>query len=288
MSHRVRLGLLLLLSTLAACGGKSSKPGEDGVGATDSGGSGTGGSGTGGSGTGGANQAGHAGTGSSVCSSYDDEYPAVVNVSIANQTQAPLYLGQDMVTCGVAPLFRVADSDGSSLPELGNCRSSCVSLRQQGPAGCPTFCAFPNTVQLLPGEVFYNTWDGLFTVQGQLPSTCVPYDTGAGAQVSCDQAKRIEPGTFTFSASAGSAFDCSQTSPDGTCAACTAAPGGGCTRSGSLITGPVHTAQVTVALDETYGVYTAPRPAPAPNAGADAPAPGGNVAVRTVELIFTE
>jgi hypothetical protein len=283
VSHRLRLALLFLLSTLAACGGKSSKPGEDGVGAT-----GGGGSDTGGTGTGGVNQAGHAGTGGSVCTSYDDDYPAAVNVSIANQTQATLYLGQDMVTCGIAPLFQVADADGSPLPALGDCRSSCASLRQQEAAGCADICAFPNTVQLLPGEVFYTTWDGLFAVQGQLPSTCVLNDDGGGAHVSCDQAKRIEPGTFTFSAQAGGAFDCSQTTGDSACAPCTATPGGGCTRSASLIEGPLRTTQATVALDETYGVYPAPSPAPTPNAGADAPAPGGNVALRTVELIFSE
>ena len=278
MSPLVRLAVALLVSTLAACGGKSSAhPGDDGTGATGSGG------------TGGAGQAGHAGTGgAAVCSSLDDDYAASVNVSIANQTTTTLYLGQEMVTCGVAPLFQVADADGSALPSLGDCRSSCVSLRKQGAGGCPGICAFPNTVQLQPGEIWSTSWDGLFSVQGQLPATCVPYDTGAEAKVSCDQAKRIEPGTFTFSARAGSAVDCSQTSPDGACAPCTAGPNGGCSRSGSLIAGPLHATQVTVALDETYGIYPAPSPAPLPNGGADAPAPGGNVALRTVELVFSE
>jgi hypothetical protein len=288
VSPSIRLALALLVSTLAACGGKANRTGDDGTGATGSGGSGTGGTGhTGGTGTSGTGHTGGTGTGG-VCASYDDEYPTAVGVSIANQTTTTLYLGQDMVTCGIAPLFQVAAEDGTPLPDLGDCRSACVTLRQQGAGGCVGFCAFPNTVQLQPGEVLYTSWDGLFAVQGQLPSKCVPYDTGGDTKVSCDQAKRIEPGTFTFSALAGSALDCSQTNPDGACVPCTPSPNGGCTRSGSLIAGPLHAAEATVALDASYGVYPAPSPAPSPGADGAGAAPSDVPAARVVELVFRE
>jgi hypothetical protein len=134
----------------------------------------------------------------------------------------------------------------------------------------------------------YTTWDGLFRVQGELPAKCVPYETGGDSKVSCDQAKRIEPGTFTFSARAGSGVDCSQTNANGACSACVPLPNGGCSASGALIAGPIHTAQAVVTLDESYGVYPAPDASPGSNAGNAAPAPGGIAAVSTVELIFTK
>ena len=134
----------------------------------------------------------------------------------------------------------------------------------------------------------YTTWNGLFSVQGELPAKCVPYDTGDASTVSCDQAKRVEPGTFTFSARAGSSVDCSQTSAAGACSTCVASPNGGCSTSGALIAGPLHMAQAVVTLDESYGVYPAPTVSPGSNAGNAAPAPGGAAAVRTVELIFTK
>ena len=281
MSHLVRLAVALLVSTLAACGGKSSASPGDG---------GDGGSGAGGStGVGGKGHAGSAAAGAaSVCTSFDDDYGALVNVSISNQTGAPIYLGQDKVTCGVSPLFQVADGSGDVLPSLGNCRSPCAALRTQGVGGCPAICAFPTSVALQPNEVLYTTWDGLFSVQGHLPAKCVPSEAGGGSMLSCDQAKRIEPGTFTFSAFAGSALDCSQTTAAGACSPCSAGLNGGCSTSGSLITGPMHVTGTTVELDESYGIYPAPAPAPAPSAGDAAPAPSGSRAVLMVELIFTK
>jgi hypothetical protein len=264
VSRSIRLALALLVSTLAACGGRANRTGDDGTGATGSGGSGSGGTGhTGGTGTSGTHTGG---TG----------------------TTTTLYLGQDTVTCGIAPLFQVAEADGTPLPDLGDCRAACVTLRQQGAGGCVGLCAFPNTVQLQPGEVLYTSWDGLFAVQGQLPSKCVPYDTGGDTKVSCDQAKRIEPGTFTFSARAGSALDCSQTNPDGACVPCTPSPNGGCTRSSSLIAGPLHAAEATVALDASYGVYPAPSPPPSPGADGAGAAPSDVPVARMVELVFRE
>ena len=286
MSHLTRLAVALLVSTtLAACGGKSSaSPGDD-----SQGGNGAGGNGAGGNGAGGKAYAGSAGTGGAdACTSFDDDYAALVNVSISNQTNATIYLGEESVTCGTSPLFQVADANGAALITPGNCRSACVSLRKQGQGGCVANCALPSAVALEPQEVLSTTWDGLFLVRAQLPATCVPYETGGNTMVSCDQAKRIEPGSFTFSAHAGSAVDCSQTSGTGTCGACTASPNGGCSTPGSLVTGTIHSTQTTVVLNESYGIYPAPSPPAGSSAGDAAPAPGGSIAQLTVELVFTE
>jgi hypothetical protein len=276
VSHLTRFSAVLLLSTLAACGGKSNTNPGEGDGGTGAGGSGSGGS-------------GHAGTGSggtSVCASFDDDYAAYINVSILNQTNAPIYLGQDMVTCGITPLFAVADASGAPLPSLGDCRAPCDVVRKQGELGCLDNCAFPTAVALQPNEALFTTWDGLFRVAQQLPAKCVTAAVNPGPVVSCDQAQRIEPGSFTFSARAGSALDCSQTTGQGTCSSCTPGGNGGCATPGSLVSGAMHTTQTTVVLDESFGVFA--KPTAGPSAGsADAPAGNGAQAVRTVELIFT-
>jgi len=288
-----RLAFALLVSTLAACGGKShTSPDDSGSGGTNTGGTGNGTSGNGTSGTavGGNGHAGGAGAGGAdACTVFDDDAPASVMVAISNLTSAPIYLGQDMVTCGVTPLFQVADADGAALPGLGDCRSPCTSLRQQGVGGCTGICLLPSAVALQPSETLYTTWDGFFRVSGQLPAKCVPFDSGNETTVACDQAKRIDPGSFLFSARAGSALDCSQTTGAGSCTACTPSPNGGCTTSGSLVTGPMHSTQTFVLLNESYGVYPTASANPGPNAGnAELPAPGGNIAQLAVELIFTE
>jgi hypothetical protein len=293
-----RLAFALLVSTLAACGGKShTSPDVDGVGGTNAGGTGNGSSGTGngssGTGAGGKGHAGSAGTGTGgadVCASFDDDSAGAVNVAISNLTKATIYLGQDMVTCGgVSPPFQVADASGAILPEVGSCRAACNTVRTAGVAGCPAICLFPTSVALQPNEVLYTTWSGLFRVQGQLPVKCVPYETGSETMVACDQAKRIEPGAFTFSARAGSAVDCSPTTGPDNCGVCTQSPNGGCATPGSLVTGPMHTTQTFVVLNESYGVYPAASTNPGPNAGnAELPAPGDPIARLAVELIFTE
>lgn len=287
MSQLVRFGLALLVSTLAACGGKSSAtPDDEGHGGTAAGGSGSGGTGTSGSASAGRGHAGSGGTGgANTCTSFDDEAPRSVQVAISNQTKDTIYVGTDTFTCDLVPLFEVADGAGAPLPSLSFCRNACQTLRE-GTGGCVTICPTPTAVTLKPGEVMYTTWDGLFQTQNQLSSSCVPFDPDS-ATVSCTQAKRIEPGTFTFSARAGSALPCSTEA--GGCRACSASPNGGCETPGTIVTGPMHVAKTTVVLDDKYGVYPSPSASPGPNAGdAELPAPGGAVAVLTVELIFTQ
>jgi hypothetical protein len=289
----------LFFSALAACGGKSFEAGEDpdsnpggsnpggsgNVAGTSAGGSvGKGGtSGKAGSGSAGTGQGGSAGAS---CESLDDQPGYFVSVAIMNKTAAPIHLGQDMVTCGVSPLFDVKDGSGVPLPSLGDCRSSCQKVRTQGPVGCPAACAFPSAVTLQPGEVIYTSYDGLYEVQTTLPDACVNPMFGDNQ---CSQARQIQPGTFTFSSRAGSTIDCSQTTGTGMCSACMPTGEGGCSTPGSLISGKMHQATTTVVLDSSYGVFGGyPAPAPALPDDPDGDSANGALALLTVELVFTD
>jgi hypothetical protein len=283
VAQSFRVAAVLLVSILAACGGKSfeADPDPGGGSGGGSGGASTGGSiGKGGTVTkagtssGGTGQGGGAG---SMCEGFDDEPGSLVQVAIFNQTAAPIYLGQDMLTCGISPLFQVQTADGVLLSDLGDCRSPCQVARSAGPVGCPTICAFPSTVALQPGEVLYTQWHSLYRIQQQLPEQCVTPGTGSS---SCDQAKQIEPGNFTFSARAGLSIDCAQTT-GGMCGACQPSPSGGCTTSGGLIAGKMLTTTTSVFLDANYGVYGNSLPPPSSGDSGEA-----IQALLTVELVF--
>ena len=264
-----------LVLALAACGGKASGSAPGG----SSGGSGNG--------AGGTSHAGASQGGATACAKYDDEGPTFVSVAIINKTSAPIYLGQPTVTCDVSPLFEVADARGGQLPNISRCRSSCADLRQEGAAGCIDICLFPLSVALQPGEARATTWDGLFSVPAELPRQCVAFDTDQKTVV-CDQAQRIQPGTFTFSARAGTRLDCSQTQgADAICPPCTGEGNGGCATPGSLISGDTFTATATVTLDDSYGVYPTANGSSNPSPGAGA-GPNGNPELASVELVFTD
>jgi len=288
VSHLARLGLALLVSTLTACGGKSSAiPGGEGHGGADT--AGSGGTGTSGTGSGGQGQSGGASTGGAgsggadTCARFDDDLPTSVQVAISNQTSEVIYLGQEAMTCNIEPLFAVADAAGTPLPSMNFCRQPCLSLRRDGSGGCVTICPSPTAVALQPNDVTYTTWDGLFRVQGQLPTSCVASSSGAPT-ISCDQAKRIQPGTFTFSARAGSAIDCSGS----TCQPCSNSAAGGCSTPGGLITGAMHSAETTVVLDASYGVFPSNVQAKAaPNPNPNLPQ-GDPIAPLTVEIVFRD
>jgi len=200
---------------------------------------------------------------------------------IVNNTDLFIYLGQEMVTCGQAPLFEVADARGGKLPGWGGgCSSTCSDLHTRGQIGCPAVCLFPSSITLQPGEQRFTSWSGLYAVPAELPGGCVPFQSG-DTTFACQMARRITPGTYKFSARAGTGLECSQTTADGTCMACMREGDGGCTTAGSLITGQILTAQATVELNQSYGIY---------GSSADAPAPGGNsgaAANLAIELVFT-
>lgn len=289
--------LVLLLPLLAACGGKASVDDTDpdkGQAGQGRGGSGAAGSGnkagasaTGGSASGGSNSGGSGagGTGGAEqCSRYDDESPVPVNVVMINKTSRPIYLGQQTTTCGVAPLFTVADGSGKLLPGVSGCRASCVGVRLQGVGGCPAVCFFPNGVTLAPGQMHSEQWSALYRVDGTLPQSCVSFDTGQD-EVTCDQAKRVQAGKYTFHAVAGELQDCTQTTGDNSCSECKPDPNGGCSTPGALIGGKLIETEATVLLDESYGFYNEVATNPSPGAGDAAP---GAVATAEVQLIFTE
>ena len=230
----------------------------------------------------GAGETSHAGGGAaggaSECTKYDDEAPNAISVTILNKTDTPIYLGQELMTCGSAPLFQVADARGGALPSVGDCRASCVGVRTQAQGGCTDICLYPTSITLLPGELRLGSWTGLYSVPGELPAECLSFQSD-GATVSCDQAKRIQPGTYTFSARAGTALDCGPSNATGSCAPCVPDDLGGCSAPGSLISGKILTTQATVELNQVYGVY--PSGPNIPNPGdSDAPV---NLAV---QLIF--
>jgi hypothetical protein len=293
MSSLARLAVALLVPLLASCGGvasSSTTPATGGNGSTGGSGSTAGSGSTGGSGstagngsTGGSGStAGNGSGGSATCADYKDEGGPSVRVSIVNKTNAPIYLGAEQMTCGFVPLFTVADADGAGLAGSAGCRFSCSAFQTQGNIlGCTDICLYPTAVALQPGEVKSTEWAALYVVPRDMPNACVAYDSGSET-VSCDQAKRIQPGTYTFSARAGSTLDCSQTGA-ASCSACMSDKDGGCSTPGGVVGGSILTASSTVALDERYGVFTTSSAGSSPGAADAAP-----VQMLTVELVFTD
>ncbi|HYQ14380.1 MAG TPA: hypothetical protein VEQ58_01440, partial [Polyangiaceae bacterium] len=177
-------------------------------------------------------------------------------------------------------LFAVSAA-GKALPSVGNCRVPCEGAGEVG--GCPTICFFPSALTLQPGETARRSWSALFQVSQELPKECSAASSGV---TRCDQAKLIDPGTYTFKARAGSSLDCADGADTAApaCAVCTPDGSGGCATPHAVIAGNVRTATATVQLDSSYGLYGAPQPAPA-NPGNDAaPLP----ALRRVQIVFSD
>lgn len=281
MSPLRALTALLLIFTATSCGGKS-LDGAESTGGTDAGGTDAGGTSSGGTSAGTVGIAGqvaggtHAG-GTSVggsagiagsdseCTSRDDDAPIALPIWITNETLVPIHLGPTVPVCEAAPLFSVADAAGSLLPSLSWCRFSCQSLRKHGGAGCPPICPVWKTVTLEPGETLVTAWDGLYRADSSLPGRCV---SGREPEqpLTCDQAKRVRPGGYTFRAEAGTTLDCSST---GSC------------ESGGLVGGVLRTAVAQVELDARYGVLEL-QPEPG------SPGSGAAPAVPIVHLVFRD
>ena len=257
-----------LLFAACACGGKSKGvPGADG-GASAQGGTG--------------NQAGGGSGGAEAqrCHAFDDDLATSVIVNISNRTRTPLYLGDMMGACGSepSPLFVVGDASGVPLTTVNPCRLPCQT---PDVGGCTLVCASPRTVLLEPGEVYTTSWSGLYGTARELPSSCAEVGTEA---IQCQQAKRIEPGTFQFTAVAGTSRLCSQVDAAGACMPCTPVPEGGCVTVGSTLASGNLQTSTTVSLNEAYGVY--PAPAADPSSGSGAGPGSGNIAQLSVELVF--
>jgi hypothetical protein len=305
MSTPSRLLFACLIPLALACGGKAHGSGGDDVptggsgaqgggGSSNVGGSSRGGSGNTGGGmphAGSSGSAGSAGSSGSAgaspeCTEHDDEPGAYVPVSIINRTSTTLYLGP-RISCssdpGAETFFRVAVPEGPELKPVVGCRVSCANLRLQGTLGCPAICPSTRAVRLMPGEVHQTTWSALYDVASRIPTSCLPFAVDGATYQECSHAKRANPGTFTFTASAGTSFDCSQSS----CSECLADGSGGCVSVGALVAGDEYFASTTVALDGSYGLWPriTSKELPAPiggSSGVGAPRP------ISVELVFTE
>jgi hypothetical protein len=241
MVRPLSLALLFVAGafSLQACGGKSRE--------TDAGSSGAGGSGNqAGSGS----QAGRAGTGgASACDAFHDDGGWSVVVKIVNETSAALQLGERMASCSDSPLFQVFDADGAPLPDSGSCGSSCEDAMNGSFGPCPQACAIPSAITLQPGESLDAPWRGLFSATKTLPKSC----RSSGDSVDCEVAQNVSPGSFKFTAVAGSTLDCSQLG-QGMCRRCEPNGGGGCSTIGAIVGGASHSAEITVELDASYGV----------------------------------
>jgi hypothetical protein len=200
-----------------------------------------------------------------------------VAIVISNQTSQTIHVGTTgPVNCSSPPLFRVADAAGDDLPEPALCRFPCsAAMQEDAIAGCPAICLFPQAVTLEPFEGTAVTWEAFYVESVSLPAECATI----GESVSCDRTRRIEPGKFTFSASAGTELDCTETLGD--CGECMAQGNGGCTRP-ARVGGTLFTATTSVDLDEAYGI-TGSNTAEANFAAPAAPGP-----TAPVELIFTD
>jgi hypothetical protein len=278
--------------SIAACGGRAGSAGDDDdtagndSGGTSSGGSSAAGKSNGGSKTGGSNAGGtSAGGGSSVCDGFSDDLGYQLPVMIVNETTTTIHVGSDMGNCGYVPLFQVGHSNGSWLPDLGDCRSPCEAVMKNGPLGCPAICRFPDVRTLAPGESVIEVWSGLYGETMVLPPSCVADDL-QNEVLQCSIARQIQPGTYRFAARAGTGINCTSTT-GGPCGACSPDSRGGCVTAGGLIAGNILNAETIVDLGPSYGVYdSAARPAnPDPGSGAGA-APAGMI--NSVVIVFRD
>jgi len=297
----LRLDVAFLVSALAAtaCGGQSFQNGADGTNAGaasagaasagtsnaggSSGGNGNGaGAGQGGSTTGGKSQggshsggagssgaaAGGVGTGgSSQCDAFLDEHSSTITVRLTNDTMAPIYLGQQMQACGEPDLFDVTDAAGAALVSPGFCTTTCEQIMHNAVMGCPPIaCIAGSAITLQPGESALRQWNGVFMVEAELPTACLP---NPEALSMCERVASAKPGAFTFSARAGTQLQCSSF-VGGVCQACMPDSSGGCSTRGGLIGGTILSAETKVMLDGSYGVGGA----------------GGGGMTRPVEIVF--
>jgi hypothetical protein len=249
-AYRALVLAVLLLPWSVACGGKSNTNENDdpiGPGGSSNGGAAgnaTGGKPTAGNGTGGT-------AGNAECATLVDDDPLFIGINIINDSEETLFLGDQMATCAVGPLFEVRDAEDRLLTPLSDCRSSCESAMSDDPiGGCLAFCASPQATELKPGESLSTEWNGQDMQLVGLPKPC---QSSKYPTAQCDRAASIAPGTFTFSVTAGTKLDCSTTAPNG-CGACMASSKGGCVTNGALLSGTLRTAETRVELDGSYGV----------------------------------
>jgi hypothetical protein len=261
MSSRAKSGWLGVLLGVCACGGVS-RVDAPGLGNGTAGGDNAGRAGDelGGGASGGRSSAGASAGGAGgvvACGQFKDQAPQSARVLIANDTSDPIYIGPREQTCGPQPLYEVRDASNANLPAPGSCDSPCQGWLAGNPVGgCPTIC-FPSEVtQLAAGDVLSLPWAGLYQLEAELPNACNAAQQ-LGGSVTCTVDKRIEPGSYTFYAHAGSGYRCDDTAYGNTgygCGECVPSTTGGCVLHGAIVTGAETSAQLTVQLDPGYGI----------------------------------
>ena len=253
MSSRLTVGCLVALVGVCACGGVSQldqpRLGDGTGGGADSAGragNASGGQNAGGGGAGGAGMP-------AACAQFKDGAPQSASVVIVNDTLAPIYIGPREQTCGARPLFEVHDASNAVVAEPDTCGTPCEGWLAGEPiGGCNAICLPSEVTKLDAGERISIPWSALYQFDAQLPSACNTSQLGGGGPVSCSVAKRIEPGSYTFYAVAGSDYACGG-NPSG-CGECVPGRKGGCVLRNAIVTGADHNTQAFVPLDPGYGI----------------------------------
>jgi hypothetical protein len=242
---RAFIVLSLLVTTFGApaCGGKSFAGAGDSSDVAAGGGSSHGGATMGGSA--GVAAGGNAQSGAR-CDAYVDEGAANISVRIVNETKAALYLGPQP-SCGAAPFFDVRDAADNLLPYPGVCQVTCQQLLSGAGIAClPVVCPIGPVLTLQPGEDALQYWNGLYDEATSLVPECRP----PSGESLCQRVVAVKPGSFTFTATAGSGLDCSAPF----CMTCTPSNTGGCTTLGGVVSGPSYSAETKLVLDASYGL----------------------------------
>jgi hypothetical protein len=249
------LACLVAALLLPACGGRSPLDG----GASDDGD-------TTNNGGGGSSSGGRSGGQANECDAFANEPTWLIPVRLSNHSKRPLYLGPRTTGCAEPNLpFTVSNASGMTLQAPSSCLSTCQDLAHGFVTTCaPIPCVGNTAVTLQPGESWMQPWSGVYMVAETLPAGC---PSGSAAR-SCTRVRAIEPGEFTFAATAGASLDCSRFG--GTCTTCLRDDSGGCTTYGAVVAGPELRAVTTLHLDSSYGV--------GPNGGGPHP----------VELVFQD
>jgi len=259
-------GCLLALVGVCACGGvsKFDRPGlgndtagsnSGGAGNAGRGGDARAGSASGGQSAGGvgAGGVGAGGDGAATCAKFVDAAPQSALVVIVNDTLAPIYIGPRMQTCGPLPLFGVRDASNAVVVEPDSCGSPCQSWLAGEPiGGCNSICLPSEVTKLAAGERITIPWSALYRFDTQLPRACDASQLAGEGVPSCSVAKRVEPGSYSFYAAAGSEYACDD-NPAG-CGECVPGAKGGCVLRNAIVTGADHNAQMLVQLDPGYGI----------------------------------
>jgi hypothetical protein len=120
-------------------------------------------------------------------------------------------------------------------------------------------------ITLQPGESALTLWSAIYSENVTLPPIC----SAKAGQKECQRIAGVEPGTYIFTAQAGTGIRCLDDAA-GSCGSCMQSSNGGCSTYGAVITGPLLQAKIDVQLDGSYGIG----------------GPGGGGMVRSVDIVF--